>query len=280
MPKFDRPTFFAFARKSPFGNRLTPEQVRGMDAILDHWDHWYASLDIRFLAYILATSFHETGGRMVPVREGFGKTDAASRKIVAGYKYGKPDPETGHVYYGRGHVQLTHKENYARMGDFVGADLVSNPELALDPEISLEILFEGMLLGASGKGDFTGKSLEDYFSDKVDDPVGARRIVNGTDKAQLIASYHKAFLDSLRAAMAAVKAPNPEVKPEDTKADSPSLLTDKTILGALVTSGGGAAAALVAAIQNPYALAAFAVIAVGLFLVFTGRIEIKTKAGA
>ncbi len=280
MPKIDRPTFFAFARKAPFGNRLTPEQVQGMNALLDQWDEVYSSLDIRFLAYILATSFHETGGRMIAVREGFGKSDAASRKIVSKYKYGKPDPETGHVYYGRGHVQLTHKENYRRMGDLVGVDLVNQPGLALDPELSVEILFEGMLLGVSGKGDFTGKSLEDYFTDKIDDPVGARRIVNGTDKAQLIASYHKAFLDSLKAAIAAAKVPNPEVKPEDAKADSPNLLTDKTVLGALTTAGGGAAAALVAAVQNPYALAAFALIAVGLFLVVTGRIEIKTRAGA
>ena len=143
---------------------------------------------------------------MIPVREGFAKSDAQARRIIANRRYGKPDATSngkplheqyGHVYYGRGHVQLTWADNYMRMANILGVPLLKNPDLALDKDISSRILVEGMTRGLSGRGDFTGKSLDDYFSESIDDPIGARRIVNGTDKAGLIATYHKNFLDEI-----------------------------------------------------------------------------------
>ena len=59
-------------------------------------------------------------------------------------------------------------------------------------------MFEGMTKGDSMIGDFTGKCLEMYFNNKVDDPINARRIINGTDKARLIAGYHNKFLTALK----------------------------------------------------------------------------------
>lgn len=283
MPNlFDRPTFLAFARRAPFGNRMSKQQSDGLEAILSKWEQEHSNLDIRYLAYILATVFHETGSRMVPVREGFAKNDAAARKVVANRTYGLPDERTGHVYYGRGHVQLTWYENYKTMGRILGLrnELIDNPDLAMRPDISLRILFEGMLRGVSGKGDYTGQSLDMYFSATKDDPVGARRIINGTDKAALIAGYHRAFLDSLNAALAATADGRPDDIAETVKPDGANLLTDKTVLGAVTSGAGGLAATLAGAINNPWALAAFAVVALGVFLIITGRIEIKTKAGA
>lgn len=295
MGLFDRKTFFSYVRRAPFGNRLSQAQVDGLEKILAYWEGNHPKKDLRFLAYALATSFHETGGKMVPVREGFAKSDAAARKIVAKRRYGVPDATsngkalgkpTGQVYYGRGHVQLTWKDNYDVMGRLIGRDLVNSPDLALDPYTSLQILFEGMLKGVSGKGDFTGQSLEHYFNDIKDDPVGARRIINGTDKAALIASYHANFLDSLKAAKKAADEGTtpPDVSEATATPDGANLLTDKTMLGALATGSGGAVATLIGAISNPYALAAFlvlfAVIAGGVFMMVTGRIDIKRKAGA
>ena len=49
------------------------------------------------------------------------------------------------------------------MGGLLGVDLVGNPSLALDPKISARILYEGMLKGESNRGDFTGKSVEDFI---------------------------------------------------------------------------------------------------------------------
>ena len=279
---FNRDTFFDYVRRAPFGNRLTQQQMHGMEQILTEWETCYPHTDVRFLAYILATAFHETGGRMVPVREGFASSDAQARKILAKHKYAKPDPHTGRVYYGRGLVQLTWADNYRRMGNLLRIDLLSNPDRALDPAISVKILIEGMLRGNSGKGDFTGRSLEMYFNDTKDDPVGARAIVNGTDKAQLIAGYHRAFLDALKKAESV--AVEPAGAPAPVIPDGPSLITDKTTLGAMTAGGGGVLATVMGAISNPYALGAFAIVAIaigiGLYFTIKGRQEIKRNSGA
>lgn len=287
--RFDRPTFFTYVRRSPFGNQpMSQEQVDGLEAILALWEAEYGHHDQRFLAYILATAFHETGARMVPVREGFAKTDAAARKIVAKRKYGIPDatsngvpllPPTGHVYYGRGPVQLTWKDNYVKMGAFIGVDLVGNPDLALDKRIGLSILFEGML-----RGFFTGKKLADYFGRDREDPEGARKIINGNDKKALIATYYLAFKDSLiEAQKAFVQGQPDDVDPASATPDGANFLTDKTMLGTVVTTGGGFAASLVGAINNPWAFGAFAVfaaiVAVGAFFAIYGRYRLRRKEG-
>jgi len=173
--------FFKAVRASPFGGHLTQGQVDGLNIIIDKWEE-YELTDLRWLAYILATTFHETARTMQPIEE-YGKG--------AGHTYGEPDPETGQTYYGRGYVQLTWKTNYEKMGDLLEVDLVNNPGLALDPEIAVRILFTGMTLGT-----FTGKKLADYFA-WLTDEINARRIVNGTDKAATIAGYARAFYVAL-----------------------------------------------------------------------------------
>jgi putative chitinase len=190
----DRKIFFDGVRKSLFGGKLNQEQVVGMTAILDTWEAQELS-DLRWLAYMLATTYHEVGRSMVPVREGFAASDTGARRVVARRKYGKEDPKTGHVYYGRGFVQLTWPTNYKIMGKLLGLPLYEKPDLALDPVNATEIMFEGMT-----RGSFTGKKLATYFNDKLTDWVNARRIINGTDKAALIAGYGKKFHTALLAA--------------------------------------------------------------------------------
>jgi len=174
--------FFNKVRHSLFNGKLIQGQVDGMQDIVHAWGK-SGQQDPRWIAYILATAFHETARTMQPIEE-WGKG--------AGRKYGKPDKATGKIYYGRGHVQLTWLRNYVYWSHRLGRDFVNHPEDVLIPEISATILVNGMI-----DGTFTGKKLLDYFSDVSDDPVNARRIVNGTDKASLIASYHKKFLDAI-----------------------------------------------------------------------------------
>ncbi len=173
---------------------LTQTQVNGIEAIFNEWDNSKLS-DLRWLAYMLATVYHECDGKMVPIEEyGKGKTRPYGKKLKMSRKaYSTPDK----IYYGRGLVQLTWYENYESMGKLLGVDLLNNPDLALDPVISVKIMFEGMTKGKSLRGDFTGKALEHYFTSSIDDPVNARRIINGIDKAQLIAGYHREFLKAL-----------------------------------------------------------------------------------
>jgi hypothetical protein len=186
-------------RKQTFNNirknfgKLSVKQVEGFSAIFDEWEAQKLT-DLRWLSYMLSTSWHETAKTMQPIEEyGKGKTRPYGKKIKhSGVAY-----LLNALFFGRGFVQLTWYENYQLMGRLLGLDLLNHPELALVMENAVKIMFEGMLRGASSFGDFTGKCLEQYFNDKVDDPIGARKIINGTDKAALIASYHHLFHKSI-----------------------------------------------------------------------------------
>ncbi len=278
MFNLNRKIFFAHVRKSPFPGRLTQSQVAGMNALLDEWER-NGSDDPRHLAYTLATDFHETGAKMQPVREGFKSSDAAARKVVARRKYGKPAGPQGHVYYGRGDVQLTWRDNYVRMGKILGLPLAEKPDMVLDPKVSKMILVEGMLHGSSRAGDFTGLALEDYFNAATDDPVGARRIVNGTDKALLIASYHDEFMEAVEAAL------QDDVFEDDLNEVEPAKrprVTDQTSWGGLLTVLGGlgsAAAGITKNMNGPGAVVAIGIIAVGAVLIARGRNKILKETG-
>jgi putative chitinase len=193
--KLNRKHFFDTVRVGLFKGKLNQSQVQGMESILITWET-EGLTDLRWLAYMMATTFHETAKTMQPIEEyGKGKGYRYGKKIKrSGIPYSLPDK----IYYGRGYVQLTWYENYENMGRLLGVDLLNNPDLALQPVIASKIMFEGMTKGNSNFGDFTGKSLENYFNDKKEDWVNARRIINGTDKAELIAGYGKKFFAALK----------------------------------------------------------------------------------
>lgn len=177
----DRDKFWAKAR--PIFHGPNQSQVDGTNAILNEWDARFPTGDLRWLAYMLATAFWETAKTMQPIRE-YGQG--------AGHPYGIPDAVTGETYYGRGLVQLTWKSNYQKMSGTVGVDLVDDPDKALEPPIAAAIMFEGMQ-----HGDFTGVGLPRYFNTTTDDPINARRIINGTDHAADIANIHRRFLEAI-----------------------------------------------------------------------------------
>ena len=144
-------------------------------------------------AYVLGTTFWETAHTMEPVRETKADSDeAVAARLERAWKQGKlpwvrtPYWRTG--YWGRGYVQLTHETNYARAGRELGIELVDEPFRALDPDIAVEVLVRGMK-----EGWFTGKKLSDYFSLQESNYRGARRIVNGTDKASAIAELARDY---------------------------------------------------------------------------------------
>ena len=173
----DRKEFYSQIRATLVKGGLNQAQVDGFEAILDEWEKRKLQ-DLRWLAYIMATAWHETAQLMQPIEE-FGRGR------------GKAYAPT---YYGRGFVQITWKRNYAKFSDVIDVDLVTHPEKALEMDNAIQILFAGMIDGL-----FTGKALSDYF-DKNADWRGARAIVNGKDRAAEIAGYAQKIWDSLRIA--------------------------------------------------------------------------------
>jgi hypothetical protein len=185
----DKKFYFDTVRKLLFGGEMTIGQVTGQEALIKVWESDFGDKPLKYLAYCLATAFHETGRKMQPVEEiGKGK----------GKKYGKPCGPYGHCYYGRGHVQNTWEDNYIKATTHlakyeIDADLHKYPERALEDEISAYILFDGSIYGW-----FTGAKLSKYFDGEKEDPLHARQIINGMDKAQTIAGYYWKFKTALR----------------------------------------------------------------------------------
>lgn len=194
----NRKFFFDQARLKLFDGSLKSSQVRGLSAVLDKWEAESAAADDRWLAYMLGTAHHETGRTMQPVRETFASTDdQAIARLRSAFNAGRlpwvSNPywnrdADGKCWIGRGFVQITHKANYQRIGGLIGIDLVGDPTRTMDLDVALDIMFTGMRVGS-----FTSKKLADFFAGPKEDWRGARKIINGLERADLVASYAKAY---------------------------------------------------------------------------------------
>lgn len=201
----DRKYFFDKVRPSLFAGAMSHGQVYGMEAILREWEAQQLT-DLRWLAYILATTYHETAKTMQPVAEyGKGKGHDYGKKLKMGGGPGKriayetPDK----LFYGRGHTQNTWYENYQRLTKAAAThgkpwDFLNDPDLLLQMEPSIWATFFAMRVGL-----YTGKRLEDYFNELTVGAtdyqwVNARKIINGLDFAEQIAGYAKVFFEAVK----------------------------------------------------------------------------------
>lgn len=183
-----------------FGPTFTQAEFEGTQAILNACAE--AKWGIGWTAYALATAYHETGGKMQPVKELGGieyltkNYDITGNNPTRAREEGNTEPGDGVKYAGKGFVQLTWKNNYAKAEKALGVPLVDNPDKALETDVAAKIMIRGM-----SEGWFTGASLKKYI------PEGAagneiqftecRRIINVQDKAQTIALYGLAFQKAL-----------------------------------------------------------------------------------
>ncbi|MEA3033219.1 MAG: putative chitinase [Sphingomonadales bacterium] len=207
----DPGAFFAHMRTlNVLGPDLTQSEVDGCNAIIGACGK--AGFSIGYVAYCLATAYHETNGTMQPIHELGGAAyftrlyDVTGSQPDRARKMGNTAPGDGVRYCGRGLVQLTWKSNYAKataklrqlglIGDDV--DMVANPDLAMRPDIAAAIMVVGMR-----EGWFTGRDLDDDIpSDRpatLEEFVRSRDIINGTDKAGAIAAEAVAFENGLLA---------------------------------------------------------------------------------
>jgi putative chitinase len=132
-----------------------------------------------------------TNAQMEPVEEAYylgAKADAYRRTL----RY--------FPWYGRGYAQCTWETNYRKADVNLGMNgaLIADPSLALKPDVAARILVSGM-----EEGWFAGKRLDDYLPAHGNADVRqfelARHIINGTDKATLIADHALKFQASLEA---------------------------------------------------------------------------------
>ncbi|UXT99432.1 hypothetical protein [Agrobacterium tumefaciens] len=295
-------TFFSYIRRAPFGGRLTQSQIDGVNAIISEAGD--CALSESPTAYALATTFFETGGKMQPVRENmsyradrilevFGAnhsakvTKAEAQKLagnpqaLAERVYGLGNPkkaaELGNVqkgdgfrYRGGGLDQRTGRKNYRRVG------LEDKPDSVVDLAEASRVMIKDMI-----EGNYTGKKLSDFFSETIDDAEGARRIINGTDKAKLIAGYHKNFLDAIKAASLPLQKPDTShalATADDVKPSASGSV--KTLLSSTLVTAGVSA---LVGVNNPWAfgVSALALLMGGgvLYMFGSGRWSVNRIKG-
>lgn len=183
-----------------FGGSLTIDQVKNMDALIFEFARLQIG-DVRQLAYVLATVHLETDGTMAPIEE---YSKGRGKAYGSKFKYGKgPGKRVAYlspdkIYFGRGHTQNTWWENYdaltkAAKKQGKNWDFLNNPELLLEIEPSIWATWYAMTTGL-----YTGRRLNQYFNAKIEDPIKARQIINGLDKAKIIANKYYKFLKALK----------------------------------------------------------------------------------
>jgi predicted chitinase len=194
----NRDFFFDHVRESLFKGSLHQSQLDGLLAILDKWEAESSKDDDRWLAYMLATTHHETGRAMQPVRETFAATDdEAIKRLERAWAAGKLPWVTtpywrrdadGKSWLGRGFVQLTHRANYKKVGSAISVDLMTDPDRAMEVDTALKVMCVGMRNGL-----FTSAKLSDFFNASKENWVQARKIINGLESADLVAGYARTY---------------------------------------------------------------------------------------
>ena len=197
----DRGKFFDAIRPT-FNGGLDQGQVDGMSALLDAG----SDLPLHHMAHVLANVQRETGGIMAPIKETVlashknrNPSDAeVARRLERAWTAGKlPWVRTPYwrdipSWFGRGQIQITHRDNYLKFG-------ITDPNDALKLEVSARIAVEGMR-----DGKFRGRKLSDYrFPQALSSPpdMHPRRIVNGRDGSDSqVSGWHRRFADALEVA--------------------------------------------------------------------------------
>jgi hypothetical protein len=178
----DRKTFYVSV-VAKLGH-INATQYNGFEALLDATE----GQPLSHRAYGLATAWHETNKTMQPVRESYWLSEAWRKTNLRYYPW-----------YGRGFVQLTWDYNYRKADTELGlgGTLMTNPDRAMEMPIAAKVLRKGM-----DEGWFTGKKLSTYLPMSgvatKQQYIDARKIINGTDKADQIEDYAQVFERALR----------------------------------------------------------------------------------
>lgn len=193
-------------------------QNRVLDSILTEWDRHPEWKDERWLAYILGTIFHESGGLQNKIeRMDYGSAATLSRiwpshfdslekagefvhnpealaNEVYGGRFGNTEPGDGWRYRGRGLLQITGRAHYKQLGQAIGVDLEAQPELMIAPSIAGRVAVDGFVASHM-------LQVAKYFNEDTEDWINVRKVFNGgLTGAQEVATRSKAFMECIKSA--------------------------------------------------------------------------------
>lgn len=173
---------------------LTDAQKKGLADLLNFIQSDASidlSSDVRFAAYMLATTKRETGGAYVPNEEigsirYFRQYDPPTIKAA---RLGNTKKGDGYTFRGRGYTHVTGRRNYMKLSYVFHVNAVDDPGLeSRDRQFAYNSMMYGMVNGI-----FTGLKIGRFISPDKTDYVDARAVINGRDRANLIAGYAVKF---------------------------------------------------------------------------------------
>lgn len=203
----DYGAFYDFLRSNKLlGPTITNDEFKGCDTIIKECAA--ARWPIAWVAYALATAYHETAHTMMPIKEYGGTTyytrmyDINGARPAKARELGNLTPGDGAKFAGRGYPQTTGKANYAKataklreMGFDV--DLVAEPDRMMEPAIAAATMISGMQ-----DGWFTGRKVSDDLPARgpasFEGFKATRDVINGRDKDDEIAAYAVDFQTGLQ----------------------------------------------------------------------------------
>jgi hypothetical protein len=153
--------------------------------------------NVGFVSYMFATVVIETQNRDLS----FGAIEIKPNRIESKLEnYWKEDFETGESYYGRGWVQLTHKEQYKLASNALKIDFLRHPEKALEYDNSYEILFRSLYEGwlETYRGDVNGNAAKKPINIRLTDFVSQSYVNYGLARAAVNANCKLTFCNKYR----------------------------------------------------------------------------------
>lgn len=124
------------------------------------------------LAQLLAQAHHETGGYRTMVEDGdnarFMRMYDTAKNYKTARKFGNTKVGDGPRFKGRGHLQITGRDNYAFAGKYLKLPLTSNPDMLEDP-----------IIGADASLWYWVKRVKPYVTDFSDTESVTKRINPG-----------------------------------------------------------------------------------------------------
>lgn len=208
--------FFTSLRSNLFGT-MKQSHIDGCTVVLNTAQEHGATLEQA--AYILATAYGETGGRMEPIRENMNYSLSRARQVFSAKRLGpnfgalvgnpraianqlyngmlgnRHGTDDGWNFRGGGLGQTTGRSNYAKGAEKFGMQPEAFAEWNMTLPGGAMYLTRGMLEGWT-----TGKKLSDYINENGIDYHNARRTWNGTFAADKYAGYARHFERALKAA--------------------------------------------------------------------------------
>ncbi len=203
----DEGAFYDFLRGNHMlGPKISQDEFTGCDTIIRacHAAGW----GISWVAYALATAYHETAHTMMPIKEIGGPAyfhrmyDIEGNRPAKAKELGNTTPGDGAKYPGRGYPQTTGKDNYAKATVALrklgfAVDLVANPDEMMRADVAAATMVSGM-----EEGWFTTRDLDDDLPRRGPGSLyqftESRDIINGSDKEKLIAGYAVDFQTGLQ----------------------------------------------------------------------------------